>query len=117
MGLEGIQAVILKKLANVTARPLSVVFELWNLFKFQLTGSSLMLSQVSIRVYKTDPGSYRPISFTSVPDIIMEKIIIEGIEKQLKDNVVISHSQYRSMRGKSCLSNQISVYDNINILC
>ncbi|RMC19034.1 hypothetical protein DUI87_03638 [Hirundo rustica rustica] len=60
---------------------------------------------------KADLGNYRPVSLTSVPGIIMEKIVLEGTEKQLKGNAVIGHSPYRSMRGKFCLSNPISFYD------
>ncbi|KAF4804844.1 RNA-directed DNA polymerase from mobile element jockey-like protein [Turdus rufiventris] len=42
----------------------------------------------------------------------MEKIILGGIEKHLKDNTVIGHSQHGFMRGKSYFSNLISFYDN-----
>ena len=41
----------------------------------------------------------------------MEKIILGVIEKHLKDNAVIGHSQHRFMRGKSCLTSLISFYD------
>ncbi|KAJ7406741.1 rna-directed dna polymerase from mobile element jockey-like [Pitangus sulphuratus] len=38
---------------------------------------------------KEDPGNYRPVSLTSVPGKVMEKIILGSIEKRLKDNAVI----------------------------
>ncbi|TRZ07504.1 hypothetical protein HGM15179_019602 [Zosterops borbonicus] len=62
---------------------------------------------------KEDPGNYRPVSLTSVPGKIMEKIILGGTEKYLEDNAVIGQSQPGFMRGKSCLSNLISFYDKI----
>ncbi|KAJ7411762.1 hypothetical protein WISP_101072 [Willisornis vidua] len=40
---------------------------------------------------RDDPGNYSPVSLTDSK--IMEKIILEGIEKQLEDNSGISHSQ------------------------
>ncbi|KAJ7400016.1 RNA-directed DNA polymerase from mobile element jockey-like protein [Pitangus sulphuratus] len=43
----------------------------------------------------------------------MEKIILGNIEKHLKDNAVIGHSQNDFMRGKSCLSNWISFHDKL----
>ncbi|XP_032535593.1 uncharacterized protein LOC116782749 [Chiroxiphia lanceolata] len=41
----------------------------------------------------------------------MEKIILGRIEKHLKHNAVIRHSQHGFMRGKPCLLNLISFYD------
>ncbi|KAJ7401535.1 hypothetical protein BTVI_95018 [Pitangus sulphuratus] len=52
---------------------------------------------------KEDPGNYRPVSLTSVPVKVMEKIILESIEKHIACN-----SPHGFMRGKSCLSNLIS---------
>ncbi|RMC20264.1 hypothetical protein DUI87_01110 [Hirundo rustica rustica] len=43
----------------------------------------------------------------------MEKIILGAIEKHLKDNTVIGHSQHGFIRGKSCLSNIISSNDKV----
>ncbi|KAJ7404306.1 RNA-directed DNA polymerase from mobile element jockey-like protein [Willisornis vidua] len=65
---------------------------------------------------KEDPRNNRPVSFTSVPSKIMEKIILGGTEKHLKGNVVIGHSQHGFMRAKSCLSNLISFYDKVTPL-
>ncbi|KAJ7403023.1 hypothetical protein BTVI_81223 [Pitangus sulphuratus] len=63
------------------------------------------------RSKKEDPGNYRPVSLPSVPGKVTVKIILKLIEKHLKDNNVIGHSQHSFMRGKSCLSNLISFYD------
>ncbi|KAJ7404803.1 rna-directed dna polymerase from mobile element jockey-like [Willisornis vidua] len=41
----------------------------------------------------------------------MENIILGSIEKLLKDNAVIGHSEHGFLRGKSCLSNLVSFYD------
>ena len=57
---------------------------------------------------KEDPGNYRPVSLTSVPGKIIEKVILGVIEKHLRDNAVLGHSQHGFMRGKSCLTNLIS---------
>ncbi|KAJ7399553.1 hypothetical protein BTVI_113901 [Pitangus sulphuratus] len=65
---------------------------------------------------KKDPGNYRPASLTSVLGKVMEKIILEDIEKHLKDNAVTSHSQHSFLRGKSCLSNLVFLYDKVTHL-
>ncbi|KAJ7421298.1 RNA-directed DNA polymerase from mobile element jockey-like protein [Willisornis vidua] len=65
---------------------------------------------------KEDPGNYRPVSLTSVPGKIMEKIILGSIEKYLEDNAVTGHSQHGFLRGKSCLPNLISFYGKVTHL-
>ncbi|KAJ7415323.1 rna-directed dna polymerase from mobile element jockey-like [Willisornis vidua] len=65
---------------------------------------------------KEGSRNYRLVSLTSVPGKVMEKIIQGIIEKHLKDNTVIGHSQHSFMRGKSYLSNPISFYDKVTHL-
>ena len=50
---------------------------------------------------KEDPNSYGPVSLTSVPSKIMEKMMLGVIEKHLKDNSDIGRSQHKLMRGRS----------------
>lgn len=47
----------------------------------------------------------RKMDDPAVPDKVMEKVILGGIKKHLKDNTGIGHSQHDFMRVKSCLSN------------
>lgn len=61
---------------------------------------------------KNDPGQYRTVSF----QCLMERIFLGGIEKHLKDYAVIDYSQHGFMRGKSCLSYQISFHDQVTHL-
>lgn len=66
---------------------------------------------------KDDPRNYMPFSLTSVRlGEIMNKVILGGIEKCLKDSAVAGHNQHSVMRKKSCLSNQISFYDKVTCL-
>ena len=65
---------------------------------------------------KDDPGSYRPISLTSVPGKVMERIISGTIVDQLKVNQRIRPSQHGFTNGKSCLTNLISFYDKVTRL-
>ncbi|KAJ7426227.1 rna-directed dna polymerase from mobile element jockey-like [Willisornis vidua] len=65
---------------------------------------------------KEDPGNYRPVSRTSVPGKVLDKISLGSIEKHLKDNAVTGHRQHGFMRGKSSLSNLISFKHKGSIL-
>ncbi|KAK4829005.1 hypothetical protein QYF61_001761 [Mycteria americana] len=73
-----------------------------------------------IPIYKKsmreDPGNYRPVSLTSVPGKIMEKIIPGAIERHLKNNAIIRHSQNVFTKRKSCLTNLISFYNKVTCL-
>lgn len=65
---------------------------------------------------KEDPRNCRPVSLTSVPTEIMEKVILGGVEKHLQDNSVTGHKKHGFLRGQTCLSNLISFYFRITHL-
>ena len=58
-----------------------------------------------IKKSKKDPNSYGPVSLTSVPSKIMEKMMLGVIEKHLKDNSDFGRSQHKLMRERSCYIN------------
>ncbi len=66
--------------------------------------------------WKDDPGSYRPVSLTSVPGKVMERIISGAVTDQLKVNQGIRPSQHEFMNGRSCLTNLILFYDKVTRL-
>ena len=53
---------------------------------------------------KEDPDNYRPVSLTSVPGKIMEKVILGVNEKHLRDNTVTGHNQHRFTSAKVLLN-------------
>lgn len=104
MGCDGTNLRIHKELANIIMKHLLIIFE-----------QSWESGEVPVfkRGKKDDPGNNRPVRL--MPSKIMEMmmIILGGIEKHLKDNRVIGHSQHIFMRGKPCLSKLISFYAKV----
>ncbi|KAK4822413.1 hypothetical protein QYF61_015160 [Mycteria americana] len=107
-GPDGIHPRALKELADVMAGPLSIIYQ-----------SPWESGEATKRGVREDPGNYRPTelqSLTSVPGKIMEKITLSTIERHLKNNAIIRHSQHGFSKGKSCLINLIPFYDKVTCL-
>ncbi|KAJ7425386.1 hypothetical protein WISP_23652 [Willisornis vidua] len=102
----------MKELVERLTKPFSVIYqESW------LTGEVLdawKLARVVVihhKGQKEDIGNYRPVSLTSVPGKVMEQIILSASTWHVQDGQGIRPSQHGYRRGRSCLSNLISFYD------
>ncbi|KAK4827418.1 hypothetical protein QYF61_017848 [Mycteria americana] len=102
MGPDGIHPRILRELAEVLAKPLSILYE-----QSWLTGEVLVdwrlanVMPIYKKSRKEDPGKYRPVSLTSVPGKLMEQIILSPITQHVEDNQAIRPSQHGFMKGRS----------------
>lgn len=65
---------------------------------------------------KEDPGRYGHASLTSVLGKVMEKILLSAITWHVQDNLGIRPSQYGFIKGRSCLTNLISLFDKVTHL-
>ena len=61
---------------------------------------------------KRNPGNYRPVSLTSIPCKIMEKIIRDKIFLQLEENNLLSPCQHGFVSKRSCITNLLGVLDH-----
>ncbi|GAB0188707.1 mitochondrial enolase superfamily member 1 [Grus japonensis] len=117
MGPDGIHPRVLRELADVIVRPLSIIFQQsWESGEVPVDWKLANVVPIFKKGKKEDPGNYRPVSLTSVPGKIMEKIMLGVIEKHLKDSAVIGHSQHRFVRGRACLTNLVSFYNKVTHL-
>ncbi|GAB0179576.1 mitochondrial enolase superfamily member 1 [Grus japonensis] len=62
---------------------------------------------------KEDPGNYRPVSLTSIPEKVMEQLILKVISKPVEEKKVIRSGQHGFTKGKSCLTNLMAFCDGM----
>ncbi|CAM5111223.1 unnamed protein product [Natator depressus] len=114
MGPDALHPRVLKELAAVIAEPLAIIFEnSWRSGEVPDDWKKANVVPIFKKGKKEDPGNYRPVSLTSVPGKIMEQVLKESILKHLHNRKVIRNSQHGLTKGRSCLTNLITFYDEI----
>ncbi|RMC06634.1 hypothetical protein DUI87_16072 [Hirundo rustica rustica] len=117
MGPDGIHPRVMRELADELAKPLSIIYhQPWLTGEVPDDWKPDNVTPIHKKGAKEDPGNYRPISLTSVPGKIMEQFILSAITQNLQDGQGIRPSQRGFRRGRSCLTNLISFYDQVTRL-
>ncbi|KFP25921.1 RNA-directed DNA polymerase from mobile element jockey, partial [Colius striatus] len=90
MGPDEMHPRVLRKLADVIAKPLSIIFEhSWRTGEVPEDWRKANVMPVFKKGRKDDPGNYRPVSLTSIPGKVMEQLILNVITEHMKDKMVI----------------------------
>ncbi|KAK4809857.1 hypothetical protein QYF61_021317 [Mycteria americana] len=117
MGPDEIHLRVLKELADVLTKPLSILYQQsWLTGEVPADWRLANVTPIFKKGQKEDPGNYRPVSLTSVPGKLMEQIILSAITRHVEDNQGIKPSQHGFRQGRSCLTNLISFYDKVTHL-
>ncbi|KAK4832341.1 hypothetical protein QYF61_021870 [Mycteria americana] len=117
MGPDEIHPRVLKELADVLTKPLSIMYQQsWLTGKVPADWRLANVTPIFKKGRKEDPGNYRPVSLTSVPGKLMEQIILSAITRHVENNQGIKPSQHGFRKGRSCLTNLISFYDKVTRL-
>ena len=117
-GLDGISAILLKKLINVVSFPLSILF---NISLSSGTVPNAWKRAIVIPVYKKgetkNPINYRPISLTSIVSKLMESVIKDSLMRHCTAGNLLSEHQFAFMPRKSANLQLIQYLDIINTNC
>ncbi|KFZ53253.1 hypothetical protein N321_11466, partial [Antrostomus carolinensis] len=90
MGPDGAHPRILRELAEVLAKPLSIIYQQsWLTGEIPLDWRVANVTPIYKKGRREDPGNYRPVSLTSVPGKVMEQIIFSAITQHTQANQVI----------------------------
>ncbi|KFV44113.1 hypothetical protein N328_10798, partial [Gavia stellata] len=90
MGPDGMHPQVLRELAEVIAGPLSITFERsWTTGKVPENGRKANVTPAFKKDKKKDPRNYRPGSLTSIPEKMMEQLILGVISRHLEEKKVI----------------------------
>ncbi|KGL84948.1 RNA-directed DNA polymerase from mobile element jockey, partial [Tinamus guttatus] len=90
MGPDGMHPRVLRELAEVIAKPLSIILE-----RSKRTGEvpedwkKASVMPVFKKGKKEDPGNYRPVSLTSVPGKVTERLILAVVSGHMEDKKVL----------------------------
>ncbi|PKU27592.1 rna-directed dna polymerase from mobile element jockey- hypothetical protein [Limosa lapponica baueri] len=114
MGPDGMHPLMLRELADVIAGPLSIIFERsWRTEEVPEDWRKASITPAFKKGKKEDPGNYRPVSLTSVPGKVMERLVLDVISKHGEEQEVIGNGQHGFTKGKSRLTNLTAFYDVI----
>ncbi|KAK4832285.1 LOW QUALITY PROTEIN: hypothetical protein QYF61_021684 [Mycteria americana] len=111
IGPDRIHPRVLKELAEVLTKPLSILYQQsWLTREVPVDWRLADVMSIYKKGWKEDTGNYRPVSLTLVLGKVMEQIILSAITWTTRP------SQHGFMKGRSCFTNLTSFYDKVTCL-
>ncbi|MEW8548552.1 MAG: reverse transcriptase domain-containing protein [Candidatus Thiodiazotropha sp.] len=113
-GPDNIHPKLIKECKNSIVPPLTIIFEK----SLKETELPQIWKQANVTaIYKkgdkTKPENYRPISLTSVPCKLMERLIRDELVEHMSRNNFFSPFQHGFISGKSCVTQLLEFLDEI----
>ena len=80
---------------------------------YHLFGKKANISAIFKKGEKKKTENYRPISLTSVPCKLMEKLVRDIIVRHMTENNLFSNTQHGFIKGKSCVTQLLEFLEDI----
>ena len=113
-GPDLIHPKFLKETKDYIIQPLTTIFQ--KSLDESLTPPIWKRANVSAILKKGEmkkPSNYRPISLTSVPCKLMEKLVRDAIVNHMTENNLFSNAQHGFIKGKSCVTQLLEFMEEI----
>jgi len=95
MGPGGMQSHMLRELADVIARPFSIILEqTWQVGEVPEDWRRADVTPIFKKGEKKAPGNYRLVSLTSIPGKVTGQLILGTISRHVKDKEVNGSSRH-----------------------
>ncbi|PKU32042.1 rna-directed dna polymerase from mobile element hypothetical protein [Limosa lapponica baueri] len=92
-GPDGIHPRVLRELAEVLTKPLSIICQQsWHTREVPVDWRLPNVTPIHKKGRKEDLGNYRPVSLTSMLGKVMEHLILSAIPQNIQENQVIRPS-------------------------
>ena len=113
-GPDGIHPRVLRSCARVLAAPLSIIFA--RSLEEGCLPETWKLSRV-VPIYKegkkSTPLNYRPVSMTSMPCKVMERVLVDHIVEYLEENDLLANCQFGFRQGRSVEDQLLLMYGEV----
>ncbi|XP_065662687.1 uncharacterized protein LOC136085320 [Hydra vulgaris] len=108
LGVDNVSPHVLRFCSTSMSSPLTLIFQKsFDNGEIPSSWSKANVTPLFKKCSRIDPSNYRPISLTSIPCKIMEKLVKKAIMQHLKSNNLSSNSQHGFLEKKHAL--QISL--------
>ncbi|KAK4823255.1 hypothetical protein QYF61_000222 [Mycteria americana] len=88
IGLDGIHPRVLRELAEMLTKPVSIIYQQsWLTGEVPVDWRLANGTPIYKKGWKEDLGNYRPVSLTSVPGKVLEQIILSAIMRHMTNSV------------------------------
>ncbi|KFP56976.1 RNA-directed DNA polymerase from mobile element jockey, partial [Cathartes aura] len=90
LGPDRMYPEVLRELADVIARPLSIIFDRsWQLGEVPKDWRKARVTPIFKKGKKNDLGNYRLVSLTSMLGKVVEQLMLETVSRHIKDKEII----------------------------